>query len=111
MGRSSIVATATHAESSRVTHSGFPAKTKNDGGPFVPYAIWKDLFFAVFILLAVATCALSFGPSGPPDPTIIQTVPKPEYFFLLFALLSLLPSSLETLALLIWSHTGRILPG
>ncbi|HUL17190.1 MAG TPA: cytochrome b N-terminal domain-containing protein [Terriglobales bacterium] len=79
--------------------------TKRDGVPFVPYAIWKDLFFAAFILLAVAACALYFGPFGPtgrPDPTIIQTVPKPDYFFLwLYALLSLLPPSMETPALLI----------
>jgi ubiquinol-cytochrome c reductase cytochrome b subunit len=79
--------------------------TKKDGAPFAPYAVWKDLFFAAFILLAVAACALYFGPFGPtgrPDPTIIQTVPKPDYFFLwLYALLSLLPPSMETPALLI----------
>ena len=79
--------------------------TKKDGAPFVPYAVWKDMFFAAFILLAVAACALwlgPFGPSGKPDPTIIQTVPKPDYFFLwLYALLSLLPPSFETPALLI----------
>jgi ubiquinol-cytochrome c reductase cytochrome b subunit len=79
--------------------------TKTDGAPFVPYAVWKDMFFAAFILLAVAGCAVYFGPFGPtgrPDPTIIQTVPKPDYFFLwLYALLSLLPPSLETPALLI----------
>ena len=79
--------------------------TKRDGAPFVPYAIWKDMFFAAFMLLAVAACALWFGPFGPsgqPDPTIIQTVPKPDYFFLwLYALLSLLPPSLETPALLV----------
>jgi ubiquinol-cytochrome c reductase cytochrome b subunit len=79
--------------------------TKQDGVPFVPYAVWKDLFFAAFILLAVAACAAYFGPFGPtgrPDPTIIQTVPKPDYFFLwLYALLSLLPPSMETPALLI----------
>ena len=79
--------------------------TKKDGAPFVPYAVWKDLFFAAFILLAVAACALYFGPFGPtgrPDPTIIQTAPKPDYFFLwLYALLSLLPPSMETPALLI----------
>ena len=64
--------------------------TKKDGAPFVPYAVWKDMFFAAFILLAVAACACYFGPFGPtgrPDPTIIQTVPKPDYFFLwLYAL-------------------------
>jgi ubiquinol-cytochrome c reductase cytochrome b subunit len=79
--------------------------TKDDGAPFVPYAIWKDLFFAGCVLLAVAACAMYFGPFGPtgkPDPTIIQTVPKPDYFFLwLYALLSLLPPSLETPALLV----------
>jgi len=79
--------------------------TKKDGAPFVPFAVWKDMFFAAFILLAVAACALYFGPFGPtgrPDPTIIQTVPKPDYFFLwLYALLSLLPPSMETPALLI----------
>ena len=79
--------------------------TKTDGENFVPYAIWKDMFFAAFILLAVAACALWFGPFGPsgrPAPTIIQTVPKPDYFFLwLDALLSLLPPSMETPALLI----------
>jgi ubiquinol-cytochrome c reductase cytochrome b subunit len=78
---------------------------KKDGVPFVPYAVWKDIFFAAFILLAVAGCAVYFGPFGPsgrPDPTIIQTAPRPDYFFLwLYALLSLLPPSMETPALLI----------
>jgi ubiquinol-cytochrome c reductase cytochrome b subunit len=57
------------------------------------------------VLIAVAACAVYFGPFGPsgvPDPTIIQTAPKPDYFFLwLYALLSLLPPSMETPALLI----------
>jgi ubiquinol-cytochrome c reductase cytochrome b subunit len=79
--------------------------TKRDGAPFVPYAVWKDMFFAAFVVLAVIACALYFGPFGPsgrPDPTIIQTVPKPDYFFLwLYALLSLLPPSLETPVILI----------
>src|ERR1700722_12173799 len=45
--------------------------TKKDGAPFVPYAIWKDLFFAGFVLAAVAVCAAVLGPYGPggqPDP-------------------------------------------
>jgi ubiquinol-cytochrome c reductase cytochrome b subunit len=83
----------------------YRALTRRDGAPFVPYAVWKDLLFAACVLLAVMGCALYFGPFGPsgqPDPTIIQTVPKPDYFFLwLYALLSLLPPSLETPVLLI----------
>ena len=71
-----------------------------DGIPFVPGAIWKDLVFSAAILFAVAMCALflgPFGPTGTPDPTIIQTVPKPDYFFLwLYTILSFLPENLET---------------
>jgi ubiquinol-cytochrome c reductase cytochrome b subunit len=79
--------------------------TRQDGVPFVPGAVAKDLFFSGFILLSIAVCAAFFGPFGPsgqPDPTIIQTAPRPDYFFLwLYAVLSLLPPSLETPVLLI----------
>jgi len=74
--------------------------TRRDGTPFVPGAIWKDLMFAAAIVCAVAICAILFGPigpGGPPDPTIIQTVPKPDYFFLwIYSGLALLPPQLET---------------
>ena len=76
-----------------------------DGVPFVPDAIWKDLIFAACILMAVALCAAVFGPFGPtgqPDPTIIETAPRPDFFFLwLYAVLSLLPPQLETPFLLV----------
>ena len=79
--------------------------TRRDGIPFVPGAVVKDMFFSGLILLCIAACAFYFGPFGPsgqPDPTIIQTVPRPDYFFLwLYAVLSLLPPSMETPALLI----------
>src|SRR3981081_421762 len=79
--------------------------TRRDGIPFVPGAVVKDLFFSGFILLSIAACAVYFGPFGPsgqPDPTIIQTAPRPDYFFLwLYAVLSLLPPSMETPTLLI----------
>ena len=83
----------------------YHALTKKDGIPFVPGAVWKDLFFSAIVLLAVAACAAYFGPFGPsgrPDPTIIQTSPHPDYFFMwLYAVLSLLPPSMETPALLV----------
>ena len=79
--------------------------THKDGIPFVPGAVWKDLFFGGCVLLTLAVVAAYFGPYGPsgrPDPTIIQTAPRPDYFFLwLYALLSLLPPKMETPALLI----------
>jgi ubiquinol-cytochrome c reductase cytochrome b subunit len=76
-----------------------------DGEPFVPGAVWKDMFFAAIIIASVMVCAAFFGPYGPngqPDPTIVQTVPKPDYFFQwLYALLAYLPPEMETPALLI----------
>jgi ubiquinol-cytochrome c reductase cytochrome b subunit len=74
--------------------------TKQSGIPFVPDAAWKDAIFAAAILLSVVACALIFGPFGPtgqPDPTIIQTAPKPDFAFLwIYAVLAYLPPSLET---------------
>jgi ubiquinol-cytochrome c reductase cytochrome b subunit len=79
--------------------------THAEGVPFFPNGIWKDAIFSGVILLAIAACALYFGPFGPsgqPDPRIIQTAPRPDFFFLwLYALLSLLPPALETPVLLI----------
>src|ERR1700716_3127918 len=76
-----------------------------DGVPFVPYAVWKDIVFSGAVLLMIGVCSLvlgPFGPSGPPDPTIIETAPRPDFFFLwLYGLLSLLPPSAETPILLI----------
>src|SRR5271168_4994517 len=84
--------------------------TKKDGIPFVPTAIWKDMFFCALILLAIGVCAFyfgPFGPSGPPDPTVMQTSPRPDFFFLwLYAILSFLPPSMETPALLIGPVVG-----
>ncbi|MGB7553360.1 MAG: cytochrome b N-terminal domain-containing protein [Candidatus Korobacteraceae bacterium] len=76
-----------------------------DGVPFVPDAVWKDMFFAAAIIVSVMACAAYFGPFGPsgyPDPTIVQTIPKPDFFFLwIYAMLALLPPQMETAIILI----------
>jgi ubiquinol-cytochrome c reductase cytochrome b subunit len=63
------------------------------------------MFFSAAIIVAIMACAVYFGPFGPtgyPDPTIVQTIPKPDFFFLwLYAMLALLPPEMETPALLI----------
>src|SRR5580692_8251435 len=79
--------------------------TEKDGVPFVPDAFKKDLFFSGLIILAVVACAAYFGPFGPkgqPDPTVVQAVPKPDYFFLwMYAALALLPPQMETFLLIV----------
>ncbi|WP_263352025.1 cytochrome b N-terminal domain-containing protein [Acidicapsa acidisoli] len=79
--------------------------TEKTGIPFVPDAAWKDAVFGAAIMLAIMACALWFGPFGPtgqPDPTIIETAPKPDFAFLwIYAVLAYLPPSIETPVLFI----------
>jgi ubiquinol-cytochrome c reductase cytochrome b subunit len=81
-----------------------------DGVPFVPVAFQKDLVFAGVLICAVMFCAAVFGPFGPggaPDPTIIQTTPRPDYFFLwIFSVAALMPPAIESFALLVGPALG-----
>ena len=79
--------------------------TQKDGVRFVPDAFRKDLVFSGLIILALVACAAflgPFGPKGQPDPTVVQAVPRPDYFFLwMYAALALLPPQMETFLLLV----------
>ena len=93
-----VVRRATYtAEYNRLAHE--------DGIPFVPGAFWKDLIFSGAVIACVAVCALVFGPYGPggmPNPSIIQTAPKPDFAFLwIFSILAYLPPAWETPVILI----------
>jgi ubiquinol-cytochrome c reductase cytochrome b subunit len=82
----------------------YEALLKKEGVPFYPRAIDKDLVFSGCLILAILGCAAIFGPAGPngpPNPTIIDTVPRPDFYFLaLFSLFALLPPYLETVLIL-----------
>lgn len=77
---------------------------KEQGVPFYPKAISKDLIFSALVIVAIFLCAAVFGPkgpSGPPDPTMIHTVPRPDFYFLsLFSVFALLPPYMETFLIL-----------
>src|SRR6201993_1388237 len=79
--------------------------TQKDGVRFFPDAFRKDLVFSGLIILALIGCAAllgPFGPKGQPDPTVVQAVPRPDYFFLwMYAALALLPPQMETILLLV----------
>jgi len=78
---------------------------REDGVPFFPDAAQRDLVFAGLTILAVVACAAILGPIGPggvPDPALIRTVPRPDFFFLsLFAAFALLPPWMETALILV----------
>ncbi len=58
----------------------------------------------LLVLMAIVLCDVTFGPAGPtgpPNPTLIHTAPRPDFFFLwIFAALALLPAYMETFLLL-----------
>jgi ubiquinol-cytochrome c reductase cytochrome b subunit len=83
----------------------YEEEVARDGVPFFPDAARKDMIAMACVVLAVLVCAAFFGPSGPngvPNPTLIDTVPRPDFYFLsLFALFALLPAWSETPILLL----------
>src|SRR5579875_1484912 len=63
---------------------------KNEGKPFFPYAIAKDSFMSVIVMIVIMLLALLFGAElGPKvNPTTTTYVPRPDwYFFFLFEVL------------------------
>jgi len=84
--------------------------TQKDGVRFFPDAFRKDLIFSGLIIIALVLCAAVAGPIGPkgqPDPTVVQAIPRPDFFFLWsFAALALLPAKLETPLLIVGPVIG-----
>ena len=78
---------------------------RKDGVPFVPHAIGKDLIFAALVIAGILGAAFVFGPKGPggpPNPTLVDTNPRPDFYFLsIFAALALLPDWMEVLILFV----------
>jgi ubiquinol-cytochrome c reductase cytochrome b subunit len=83
---------------------------RKEGVPFVPDAIDKDLIFAAITIVAILVAAFVFGPKGPggpPNPTLVDTNPRPDFYFLsIFAALALLPDWMEVLILFVAPALG-----
>jgi len=74
------------------------------GVPFFPKAINKDVVASSIVIFGILACAFFLGPNGPggpPDPTEIHVLPRPDFFFLwIFAIAALLPPYMEGVVLL-----------
>ena len=75
--------------------SWYQALLAREGEPFWPYAAWRDVVFGFLVIATVVTLAILLGPpelGRPPDPTIVEASPRPEWYFLwYYALLSIIP--------------------
>jgi ubiquinol-cytochrome c reductase cytochrome b subunit len=83
----------------------YEAEIHKTGIPFVPNVIGKDLVFTGLMIIAIVVVSLLAGPAGPggpPNPALINTTPRPDFFFLsVFAATALLPAYMETVLLLV----------
>ncbi|HWH71706.1 MAG TPA: cytochrome b N-terminal domain-containing protein [Candidatus Sulfotelmatobacter sp.] len=72
---------------------------RKEGVPFWPDSAWRDVVFAAGMAAVIVVLALVFGPpelGKPPDPSIIEAYPRPDWYLLwYFAVLALLPKGSE----------------
>ena len=78
---------------------------RREGVPFWPDAAWRDVVFGAAMVATVVILALVWGPPAlgkPPDPSILEAYPRPDWYFLwYFAVLALAPAHLETIIIVL----------
>jgi ubiquinol-cytochrome c reductase cytochrome b subunit len=72
---------------------------KKSGRPFWPDLAWRDAIVVTALILVIAGLAYFIGPpplDNPPDPSVLDADPRPDWYLLwYFALFALFPSQLE----------------
>jgi len=72
---------------------------RKTGHPFWPEGAWRDFVFGTGLIVVIALLAYFAGPpplDKPPDPSILNADPRPDWYLLwYFALLALIPPQLE----------------
>ncbi|HVW13362.1 MAG TPA: cytochrome b N-terminal domain-containing protein [Mucilaginibacter sp.] len=78
---------------------------KKKGVPFWPYAAWRDVIFGTITISAIILLAVFAGPpklTQPPDPSMVYSQPKPDWYLLsVFSLFALMPPRIESYMIVI----------
>jgi ubiquinol-cytochrome c reductase cytochrome b subunit len=74
------------------------------GAPFFPDVAWRDFAASAALVIVLLVLSIAIGPPAmrvEANPTIVNTNPRPDWYFLpLFALLALVPPEVENIVLL-----------
>jgi ubiquinol-cytochrome c reductase cytochrome b subunit len=85
--------------------SKYDALLRREGVPFWPDAAWRDVVFGACMVATVVLLAIIVGPpelGRPPDPSILQADPRPDWYLLwYFAVLALAPAHLENVIIVL----------
>jgi ubiquinol-cytochrome c reductase cytochrome b subunit len=77
---------------------------RREGVPFWPDALWRDVVLGLVVLLVIVALAVIVKPPPvdvPPDPTLLEAYPRPDWYFLwIFSALALVPAGIEDLVIL-----------
>lgn len=83
----------------------YHAELQRTGVPFWPDGAWRDFVFGTGVILVIAALALLVGPppiEKPPDPSVLQADPRPDWYLLwYFAVLALIPEQAEGIVMIL----------
>jgi ubiquinol-cytochrome c reductase cytochrome b subunit len=90
----------------RATYRDWYRERKEKSGVlFFPDVVWREMVFVLAVYGVVFALALIYGPRGPgppPDPTFVEGVPRPDWYFLwYYTLIWYKPPALDALVL-VW---------
>ena len=89
----------------RTYRARYASLLRREGVPFWPDAAWRDVVFGAAVTATIVLLALIVGPPDlgpPPDPSLLEAYPRPDWYFLwYFALLALAPNNLESIIIVL----------